>query len=43
MNKVSTQKGYTAIELMIVIGGALSLCAAGVGLYVLIHFIAKMW
>lgn len=37
------QKGFTIIELMIVIAILVIVAVAGSALYTLIHFIAKFW
>lgn len=36
-------RGYSLFELIIVLGVAVSVGLAGLGIYVLIHFLAKFW
>ena len=39
----SKQRGFTLVELFIVVFGVGVIALLGVGLYVLAHFIAKVW
>lgn len=41
--KLIKQKGFTAIEAIIVVGGVVSLAGIGAFIYVLGHFLAKIW
>lgn len=37
------QKGYTAVECIIVLGAVTAVLTAGVAIYAIYHFIAKYW
>ena len=37
------QQGYTLIELMLVVWGIVIVGLAGVGVYILVHFLSKVW
>lgn len=41
--KISKQKGFTLIELIIAILAVAGLCFVGYLAYVLVHFINKFW
>jgi type II secretory pathway component PulJ len=43
MKMMKKQKGFTLVELMIVIASLFSLVIGAVALFIAFHFIAKVW